>query len=135
MIDYTGKIIAVDFDGTCVSHAFPDIGKEIGAPPVLQRLVAEGAFLILWTMRSGQPLDEACLWFKKHSIPLWGVNENPEQWRWTQSPKAYAHLYIDDAALGTPLIRPKDARPHVDWPTLEDILFPKPARRKRRTAP
>lgn len=24
-------IIAVDFDGTCVTHEFPRVGKEIGA--------------------------------------------------------------------------------------------------------
>lgn len=28
-------IIAVDFDGTCVTHEFPKVGEEIGAAPVL----------------------------------------------------------------------------------------------------
>lgn len=32
-------VIAVDFDGTCVTHEFPKIGKDIGAIPVLRELV------------------------------------------------------------------------------------------------
>lgn len=32
-------VIAVDFDGTCVTHEFPKIGKDIGAIPVLRKLV------------------------------------------------------------------------------------------------
>jgi len=44
-------IIAIDFDGTCVTHAYPKIGKDIGAVPVLKQLVQYGHQLILWTMR------------------------------------------------------------------------------------
>ena len=51
-------IIAVDFDGTCVSHDYPYIGKEIGAAPVLRELVAAGHDLILFTMRDGKLLKE-----------------------------------------------------------------------------
>lgn len=29
-------IIAVDFDGTCVTHEFPRVGAEIGAAEVLK---------------------------------------------------------------------------------------------------
>lgn len=50
-------------------------------------------------------LQDAIDWFKKYDIPLFGVNEkkNPTQKDWTSSPKPYAHIYIDDAALGVPL--------------------------------
>lgn len=34
-------VIAIDFDGTCVSHRFPLIGEDIGAVPVLKALVAK----------------------------------------------------------------------------------------------
>lgn len=109
-------IIAVDFDGTCVTHEYPEVGIDIGAQPVLKRLVAEGHQLILWTMRSGQPLQDAVDWFKKNDIPLFGVNENPEQKEWTDSPKAYAYVYIDDAAYGAPLVvNEEGVRPHFDW--------------------
>ena len=45
-------IIAVDFDGTCVKHAYPKIGEDIGAIPVLKQLVNDGHQLVLNTMRS-----------------------------------------------------------------------------------
>ena len=39
--------IAVDFDGTCVTHAYPEIGNDIGAVPILKRIVERGHKLIL----------------------------------------------------------------------------------------
>ena len=109
--------IAVDFDGTCVTHDYPRIGKEIGATKVLKRLVKAGHKLILNTMRSGKELQDALHWFNKNEIALYGVNENPTQKRWTTSPKVYAHMYIDDAAFGCPLLNVPDFsdRPFVDW--------------------
>src|SRR6266576_447443 len=95
-------IIAIDFDGTCVTHEYPRIGKEIGAGPVLKKLSDAGHQLILWTMRSGITLNSAIKWFENKGLPLYGVNTNPTQCEWTQSPKCYAPLYIDDAALGAP---------------------------------
>jgi hypothetical protein len=117
-------IIAVDFDGTCVSHEFPQIGTPIGAPWVLRRLVESGHQLILHTMRSGEGLDDAVNWFKELEIPLFGINQNPTQHTWTSSPKPYANLYIDDAALGVPLIFNKEVseRPYVDWNHIEFLL-------------
>lgn len=128
-------IIAVDFDGTCVTHEFPSIGKDIGAVPVLKELVNNGHKLILLTMRSHKivkensvPIDtlqDAIDWFKRNKIPLYGINENPNQERWTSSPKVYANIYIDDAALGTPLKYSKDgalSRPYVDWDKMKTLL-------------
>ena len=34
--------IAVDFDGTCVTHDYPEVGKDIGAAPVLRALRERG---------------------------------------------------------------------------------------------
>ena len=123
-------IIAVDFDGTCVRHAYPRVGEDIGAVPVLKRMVAEGHQIVLNTMRSHKhskfilpelgtydnidTLQEAIDWFQKNDIPLYGVNHTPDQENWTDSPKVYAHLYIDDASLGIPLNR-ECVRPYVDW--------------------
>lgn len=106
--------IAIDFDGTCVTHEYPNIGKNIGAVPVLQALVNNGHKLILHTMRSGKTLTEAQQWFDANKIELYGINGNPTQKTWTNSPKVFAHLYIDDAGLGIPLIKTTD-RPYVDW--------------------
>jgi hypothetical protein len=126
-------VIAIDFDGTCVSHEFPKVGNDIGAAPVLKRLVEKGHQLVLFTMRSdienpesqdynihtkgGLYLTEAMDWFKENDIPLYGIQSNPTQHKWTTSPKAYAQLYIDDAALGCPLMYDGaiSERPFVDW--------------------
>ena len=51
------------------------------------------------------------------------VNNNPEQRSWTQSPKVFANLYIDDAALGIPLkTLPTATRPFVDWQAVREML-------------
>ena len=109
--------IAIDFDGTCVTHDYPKIGKDINAVNVLKKLVTNGHKLILNTMRSGKELKDAINWFKKNDIELYGANENPTQKKWTNSPKVYAHLYIDDAAIGCPLKMDLSIsdRPFVDW--------------------
>ena len=116
--------IAVDFDGTCVTHDYPRIGKEIGATKVLKRLVEAGHKLILNTMRSGKELKEAINWFKENDIELYGANANPTQKKWTNSPKVYANLYIDDAALGCPLKMDLSIsdRPFVDWEAVSCLL-------------
>ena len=52
-------LIAVDFDGTVVTHAYPEIGDDAGAVPVLKELTDNGCRLILYTMRHGKLLDPA----------------------------------------------------------------------------
>lgn len=119
-----GDPIAVDFDGTCVSHEYPAVGRFVGAQKVLTRIVREGGKLILWTMRDGPTLYDAIKWFDDNKIPLYGYQRNPDQDSWTSSPKAYAKIYIDDAALGCPLKSGIGAeRPFVDWPAVELMLF------------
>lgn len=134
-------IIVVDFDGTCVTHEFPKVGKDIGAVPVLKELISNGHQLILFTMRSdvinptgednelhlqsGNYLTDAVNWFKENDIPLYGIQTNPTQHTWTTSPKAYGQMYIDDAALGCPLIYNDQysERPFVDWDIVHQILI------------
>lgn len=120
--------ILIDFDGTVVTHEYPKIGKNIGAIPVLRRLVNGGHRLILFTMRSNRELDEAVNWFKKNNIPLYGVQVNPTQYEWTNSPKAYGQLLIDDIALGVPLTYyykgvQISERPFVNWKMIEKLLL------------
>jgi hypothetical protein len=119
-------IIAVDFDGTVVKHEYPEIGEDVpGAVNALQALNKAGYKIILWTMRSGEYLDDAVRWFEDRGIELYAVQENPEQKEWTESPKAFANLYIDDAAFGCPLIRPFGERPYVDWKPIVKALIQK----------
>jgi hypothetical protein len=133
--------INVDFDGTVVTHAFPHIGKDIGAVLVLKALTDAGHKLILFTMRSdrykkgetgdtnildvtGSFLTQAVKWFEDNGIPLYGIQSNPSQGAWTTSPKSYAELMIDDSALGCPLKYNKKIsnRPFVDWKEVEKLL-------------
>lgn len=136
--------INIDFDGTCVTHEFPNIGKSIGAERVLKRLVDNGHHLILFTMRSDRKevtpvidptiqnvtgnvtgnLTEAIEWFNRNNIKLYGIQKNPTQLNWTTSPKSYAELMIDDSALGCPLIWDKEYcdRPYVNWEVAEQYL-------------
>ena len=119
------KIIAVDFDGTIVSHMYPKIGLDNpSAIRVLKKLIEQGHQLILWTMRSGEPLNEAVAYCEERGISFLGVNSNPNQSSWTTSPKQYADLYIDDAALGCPTqFDPNTQRQWVNWRDVEAILI------------
>ena len=127
-----GITIALDFDGTVVTHEYPQVGKDIGAVPVLKKLIENGHQLILNTMRSGRELGDAIDWFKENGIELYGVGYNPTQARWTTSNKCYAELYIDDAGLGAPLsiMTTKDdegkevgyGRPFINWVIVEEYL-------------
>lgn len=60
--------IAVDFDGTCVTHEYPKIGQEIGATEVLREIANAGHRIILWTIRSGNELASAIVWFVERGI-------------------------------------------------------------------
>ena len=60
-------------------------------------------------------LQPALDWFASNDIPLFGVNENPDQKEWTSSPKVYGNIYIDDGALGAPLKVDETGIPYIDW--------------------
>lgn len=109
--------IAVDFDGTCVDHCYPEVGVDVpGAVECLRGLSSDGHKLFLFTMRSGEALEDAVQWFLDRDIALSGIQSDPGQSGWTDSPKCYAEVYIDDAALGAPLMTVNGfSRPCVDW--------------------
>lgn len=121
------QIIGVDFDGTIAKHEYPRIGDPVpGAFKWLRVFQQAQAALILWTMRSdskesGPVLTEAVEFCAAAGIKFVGHNHNPWQASWTSSPKIHADIYVDDAALGCPLIYPKASlfvpspRPYVDW--------------------
>ena len=117
-------IFAIDFDGTSVEHEYPKVGPDVpGAVDTQKWLVSLGHNIILWTMRSDKYLQDAVDWYKERGIPLYGVNANPDQSNWTNSPKCYAQLYIDDASLGCPLVYPENGRPYVDWVAVKELII------------
>lgn len=96
--------IAVDFDGTIVTHEYPRIGKPIPfAIETLKKLQAEDHHrLILWTVRDGDLLQEAVDYCLSKGLEFYAVNANyPEEGATPQgSRKVVADVYIDDRNLG-----------------------------------
>lgn len=135
--------IAIDFDGTIVTHEYPEIGKPIPlALETIKELITLGHKVILLTMRGHkhhvkqitdingvivgtEPIDtlyEAINYLKENGIDLYDVNNNKTQKFWTSSQKVYANIYIDDAALGCPLVYPEEGRPYVNWVEVRKFL-------------
>jgi len=97
--------IAVDFDGTIVTHNYPEIGEEIPfATQTLRMLTDKGHRLILWTVRQGRFLDEAVEWCRQRGVEFYAVNlDYPEETpqnneHWTR--KLKVDVFIDDRNLG-----------------------------------
>lgn len=140
-------VVALDFDGVVVTNDFPNIGQRIGAEKWIPQLQAEfNIRVILWTVRSNNSdletvpsdlaipgikvnlrndfLTQAILECQKQGIRLWAVNINPEQKLWSLSSKVYADIYIDDRALGVPLIKFKShPEPVINWNLLGPKLY------------
>lgn len=123
------EIIAIDFDGTIVTHEYPKIGKPVPfAKEVIQMLINNGHICYLYTMRGTNnagndtltPAKNYCI---DNKLNLYNYNISPEQF--SNSPKQYASIYIDDAALGCPLIYDytKSYRPYVDWYKVAEFLY------------
>lgn len=97
--------IAVDFDGTIVTHEYPAIGEEIPfATETLRRLIADGHQLILWSVREEGALDEAVEWCRQHGVEFWAVNRDyPEEKIENNnhySRKLKVDMFIDDRNVG-----------------------------------
>lgn len=108
--------IAVDFDGTIVTHEYPKIGTEIpGAVESLKELLREGHRLILWTVRERELLDEALAWCEERGLVFYSVNSNfPEETLEDRyfSRKLKADIFIDDRSIGG----------LPDWPSMLKMI-------------
>ena len=97
-------IIAVDFDGTIVTHAYPAIGKPIPfAIETLKKLQQEDHHqIILWSCREGQLLQDALDYWTSKGLEFFAANTNyPEEVPDELSArKLTADLFIDDRNLG-----------------------------------
>lgn len=103
MIKLNGKVIAVDFDGTIVEHAYPKIGNEMMfAFATLKALQSKGHRLILWTYRKGKSLEDAVEFCTKKGMVFYAVNENypGETLEGNFSRKVNADIFIDDRNVG-----------------------------------
>lgn len=97
------KIIAVDFDGCLAVNKWPEVGEPIVKN--INKLKAEqanGAKVILWTNRVGQPLEKAIRFCEEQGIHLDAVNQNvPEiiEAFGGDTRKVFANEYWDDRAV------------------------------------
>ena len=97
--------IAVDFDGTIVTHAYPAIGVERPfAIDTLKMLIRDQHKLILWSVREGKLLDEAVEWCRERGVEFYAVNcDYPEETTKNNphfSRKLKVDLFIDDRNVG-----------------------------------
>ena len=103
MINSESKTIAVDFDGTIVEHAYPEIGEEMMfAFATLKQLQNKGHRLILWTYRHGKQLEDAVKYCRENEVEFYAVNESfeGETTGGDCSRKVNADIFIDDRNVG-----------------------------------
>lgn len=99
----SGRIIAVDFDGTLCRDCYPRIGaanEELIYQ--LKKLRAGGDQLILWTCRRGTRLEEALRFCLVRGLVFDAVNENLQEVVEKfggDSRKIFADIYIDDRCI------------------------------------
>lgn len=102
-------IIAVDFDGTLATSAFPKIGRPI--PEVIKFCKQQkelGNYLILYTNRHDEHLAEAIAWCTNIGLTFDAVNENlPHMIEYfgSDTRKIFANYYIDDRAVTVETIK------------------------------
>ena len=69
----------------------------------MRKLKADGHYLILWTCRRGERLEQALNWLLEQGIPFDRINAHEPQnlaLYGDDTRKVYAHCYIDDKQVG-----------------------------------
>lgn len=97
--------IAVDFDGTIVTHEYPHIGEELPfATETLRMLIRDHHKVILWSVREGKLLQDAVDWCRERGVEFYAVNRDyPEEEKDKNnhySRKLKADYFIDDRGIG-----------------------------------
>lgn len=97
-------IISIDFDGTIVREAWPDIGAPLpGAIAAIRKLHASGHTIIINSCRVGAPEDSMRQWLAEH-LPgcIDHINENDPKRCASfggDCRKISADVYIDDKSI------------------------------------
>lgn len=111
--------VAIDFDGTLITNAWPEEGYDmVGGSQTIHWLLANGARVIVWTCRveqecpPGTPHSHLAFvrdWIVAHGLqPYLGssllINQNfpdvIESFGNIDTRKVFAHVYVDDRNLG-----------------------------------
>jgi len=108
-------VISVDFDGTICKRAWPGIGEPVpGAIGALRELRKQGCDLTLFTCRAGKAAVEAWQYCQANGI---------EFAKDLDASKPFAHMIVDDSAVGCPLVVHEGEDPYVDWPRVLDRIL------------
>ena len=103
-------ILAVDFDGTIFEGSYPDKGEpKQDIINKVKEFQKNGAEIVLWTCRGGEPLKEAVERCKEIGLEFDAINDNaPSNMEWIKgeqangqdfcNPKIFANFYVDDRA-------------------------------------
>lgn len=97
-------IIAVDFDGTLVEDAYPEIGRpRQGTWEAVIAAQQKGAKIILWTSRDNERLKAAVEFCREFGLHFDAINDNLDECKVmfnNNTRKVYANEYWDDKAIG-----------------------------------
>jgi hypothetical protein len=121
-------IIAIDFDKTIDTGGFPEVGglhKHV--KEVINKWFAQGAYIIIWTCRTGILQLEAEAFLLKEGINFHKINDhhpnsllnygNDRQIDHNlQARKIWSHVLIDDTSINWML------HGHPGWSTLDSML-------------
>jgi predicted mannosyl-3-phosphoglycerate phosphatase (HAD superfamily) len=123
--------IYLDFDGTVVSHRYPEIGEyNKGCFEVLKKLQEAGHSVILNTSRidfRNGTIDEALFYLKKNNHQLLhsiidhtSSKLQPPEWSW-ESILLFEVMFIDDISKGIPLKKDENSTVFemVNWQQLD----------------
>lgn len=97
-------VLAIDFDGTIAEHPqWPDLGtvKEY-AQHYLRLLREENYYIIIWTCREGNCIENIKVWLDAHEIPYDQINQHhPKlvEFYKNDTRKICADIYVDDRNL------------------------------------
>ena len=113
-------ILSIDFDGTIVGSAYPDIGDlKPNAKEVINKLYDEGFIILINTCRSGIYEGDCYRFLKDNDVKYHYINSNlPSQIEYFKQDcrKISANLYIDDKnLLGIP----------DDWNEIYELIHKK----------
>ncbi len=96
-------IWAIDFDGTIVEHAYPEIGRLLpGAKGAINRIKEKyggDVRICLYTCRDKEPLLRAVKFITDNSVLIDHVNSCPDFCEWGQRKMFYHHLTDDRAGF------------------------------------
>lgn len=118
-------VIAVDFDGTIVEHAYPGIGAPVGGALDTLKYFKEGlgCKIVLWSCREpGAGLEEAVEYCRTNKLVFDAVNENVQEMGLLAVHKICADFYIDDRGGGRLMMGRTGNMTPAEWALIRETI-------------